>query len=154
MNRRSFTKNRLSRLALATLPGLLLLTSCNTAEKPDLTITREQPEGFPVPAGFRFLEGRSYSYSSGAFESATYVWSGNDEIQSVADFYRRRMPDHGWRPMEEVNENEGTRLGLTISFTRDAKRVDVKVHSEEVRGRISKNLNVTMRVLPLTEASS
>ncbi|MBK9386689.1 MAG: hypothetical protein IPN34_17890 [Planctomycetes bacterium] len=129
------------------------LGSCNTAEKPELSITREQPEGYPVPEGFEFIEGRSYSYRSGRFESATYVWSGRDELENVAEFYRRRMPDHGWTAMETGEATEPSRLGRQLYFVRDAKRVEVSVESAEVRGQVSKNLNVTMRVLPKTGAA-
>jgi hypothetical protein len=143
---------RSSVLPLAGLLALssLFLGSCNTAEKPELMILREQPEGFPVPEGFEFIEGRSYSYRSGRFESATYVWSGRDELDEVAEFYRRRMPQHGWTPAEAMESADASRLGRQLYFTRDAKRVEVSVQSEEVRGQVSKNLNVLMRVLPKT----
>ncbi|MBL8899683.1 MAG: hypothetical protein JNM84_18775 [Planctomycetes bacterium] len=141
-------------LALAGLTAAGLgLGSCTTAEKAELSITREQPEGFPVPEGFEFVEGRSYGYRSGRFESATYVWTGRDELEAVTEFYRRRMPDHGWTALETGEASEPSRLGRQLYFVRDAKRVEVSVESAEVRGQLSKNLNVTMRVLPKTGAA-
>lgn len=137
-------------LSCAALLGSALFSSCNTAEKPELMITREQPEGFPVPEGFSFVEGRSYSYASGAFESATYVWRGREEFDAVVEFYRRRMPDHGWMLSDAGEGPEGSRLGRQLYFSRDARRVELNVQSEEVRGQVSKNLNVTVRVLPQT----
>ena len=102
MLRRSLRSFCASRFVLCAVLGSTLFVACGTPEKPDLTISRVQPDGFPVPEGFRFLEGRSYSYRSGQFESATYVWSGREELDAIADFYRRRMPDHGWRAAEQA----------------------------------------------------
>lgn len=153
MNRQS-----VSAIASFTLGGLLCiggllslgaLSSCEAVEEPETQIIRSQPDDLPVPQGFRFVRERSYRYknSDGNFESSTYRWNGREVISKVEDFYRTRLPQHGW----ELVDGEETRSKSTrrLVYFRDAKRLELSIRGGDaaLEDR-TQNLQVTLRISP------
>ncbi|MGI5836469.1 MAG: hypothetical protein ACOX87_08250 [Chloroflexota bacterium] len=84
---------------------------------------------FPVPQGFSSDQDGIGSLSSkGGEEVAVAVWKGKTTVESVADFYKKSMPEKGWQEASFITMGDGFQGTYTKS---DAEAVVTATKEDE-----------------------
>ena len=100
-----------------------LLSACATDPASNNGVTAMQFQDVVVPSGMRLREEahESYSREEAGWRHGHFVYTGQTEVATIANYERERMPQHKWT---KVLDEEGQEIGLRLRFERGRYRAD------------------------------
>lgn len=100
-----------------------------------VTISSEVPEelkDFPFPSGFKLDS--SGSMSSGDDKLSVASWKGKSTIKDASDFYKKTMPEKGWKETSSFMSGDGGLLNydkgdlsVSVTFSQEKEEVNISV---------------------------
>lgn len=142
-------------LVVAMVTGSMSLISvgCTTAPVGVPVNFGEEQDDFPVPPGFTFIPGKSWTYQPAGvadphFRSWVGTYRGSGKVGTIAPFYVREMQKLGWE-LEEVRDFDAGRQELT--FYKGEEEAHVKMRRKFVSrlGGYGTEIEGNIRVRPL-----
>lgn len=94
----------------------------------------------PLPQGIKEDIERSYVYESRSLQVGRMVYSVNQRMTNVAQFYIQEGPKYGWQLTSMLQAD-----GAQLSFEKPGKRMWVSVQPDGLR---DKNSNLVIHVVP------
>ena len=108
----------LHRFQLIGLIGLtLIFAGCSSSYEETVAGVK-----IPIPSGMKKSQTKGIELSLPGFGGAQTSFQGNLEPDKIIDFYKKEMPNRGWRPNMEL-----TSKGGMLTYTKENKTVVVMV---------------------------
>jgi hypothetical protein len=103
---------------------LLVLAACGTSDKRE-TDVKDKPVHPDIPAylGLEYVEGKGKGNQG--FRSSKQVYRGDAKVEDVLNFYRKTLPQHGWK-----SEPESGTDAVTLTFVKENERCTVTVGTD------------------------
>ncbi|MFY9344848.1 MAG: hypothetical protein WAT39_20310 [Planctomycetota bacterium] len=97
-----------------------LLAACAMDPAAD-GVSAVQFQDVVVPSGLRLRDDahESYSREEAGWRQGHFVYVGQTDASTAADYVRGRMPQHGWTKVQDEADGEG---GFRLGFHRDVYR--------------------------------
>ena len=89
----------------------------------------------PIPSGMKKSQTKGIELSLPGFGGAQTSFQGNLEPDKIIDFYKKEMPNRGWRPNMEL-----TSKGGMLTYTKENQTVVVMV----TKGDGGSSLSITV----------
>jgi hypothetical protein len=121
----------LHRFQLIGLIGLtLIFAGCSSSYEETVAGVK-----IPIPSGMKKSQTKGIELSLPGFGGAQTSFQGNLEPDKIIDFYKKEMPNRGWRPNIEL-----TSKGGMLTYTKENKTVVVMV----TKGDGGSSLSITV----------
>jgi hypothetical protein len=103
-----------------------MLTACATDPASINGVSAVQFQDVVVPSGMRLREEahESYSRDDAGTRNGHFVYTGQADVATVANYVRERMPQHNWT---KVQDEDGQEIGLRLRFERGIYRADYSI---------------------------
>ncbi len=121
----------LHRFQLIGLIGLtLIFAGCSSSYEETVAGVK-----IPIPSGMKKSQTKGIELSLPGFGGAQTSFQGNLEPDKIIDFYKKEMPNRGWRPNIEL-----TSKGGMLTYTKENQTVVVMV----TKGDGGSSLSITV----------
>lgn len=121
----------LHRCLLIGLTGLvLILAGCSASYEETVAGVK-----VPIPSGMKKSHAKGIQLSLPGFGGAQASFQGNLEPDKIVEFYKKEMPNRGWRPNMEL-----TSKGGMLTYTKENQTVVVMI----TKGDGGSSLSITV----------
>lgn len=89
----------------------------------------------PVPAGLSMASGESFILETPDTHAGQLVYTGFANFQSVVQFYRQNMPNHGWKLLSSIERGEAA-----LTYEKPGWSAVVFIRTSYFQTRVSINI--------------
>jgi hypothetical protein len=89
----------------------------------------------PVPSGLSLNSDESFIFETPGTRAGTLVYTGFKKYETTVNFYRERMPVHGWKLINSIEKGESS-----MTFEKPGWSATIFIRTSYFRTRVSINI--------------
>ena len=89
----------------------------------------------PVPSGLSLASSESFIFETPGTRAGTLVYTGFKNYETTVNFYREKMPNHGWKLINSIEKGEAA-----MTFEKPGWSAAIFIRTSFFRTRVSINL--------------